>query len=169
MQSNACYRLPTPKCSAGLSSRMILPWPSSPSDWKHNAGCVTSSCICRLMQRLHMRWKKDHSCQRTGHTDCITDTSAIPHEYRTQLATRSDRHLKFIGESGCNIATTRRWGRAQYGRRVREASSTCTTASSPRVRQVGCSKGHALHPAPSTRAWITPCRASGISLTLPST
>jgi transposase len=41
--------------------------------------CVSVSCIWRLMQRLHMRRKKDTSCQRAGHTAGITGTSAIPH------------------------------------------------------------------------------------------
>jgi hypothetical protein len=42
-------------------------------------------------------------------------------QYRGQTAACSCRHLKFIDESGCNIAMTRRYGRAQYGRRVVDA------------------------------------------------
>jgi transposase len=42
-------------------------------------------------------------------------------QYRTQLAACACGHLKFIDESGCNIAMTRRYGRAQYGRRVADA------------------------------------------------
>ena len=41
--------------------------------------CVSTSCVWRLMQRLHMRRKKDGPCQRAGHTAGITGTSAIPH------------------------------------------------------------------------------------------
>ena len=43
---------------------------------------VSISCVHRLLQRLHMRRKKNRLCQRTGHTDCITGTPAIPHATR---------------------------------------------------------------------------------------
>ncbi len=41
--------------------------------------------------------------------------------YRTQLAPYQFRHLIFVDESGCNIAMTRRYGRARRGMRVHDA------------------------------------------------
>ena len=41
--------------------------------------------------------------------------------YRHQLAACSCRRLKFVDESGCNIAMTRRYGRARHGARVHDA------------------------------------------------
>jgi transposase len=39
---------------------------------------VSMSCVHRLLQRLHMRRKKNRSCQRTGHGGRTTGTPAIP-------------------------------------------------------------------------------------------
>ena len=41
--------------------------------------CVSISCVHGLLQRLHMRRKKDTPCQRAGHTDRTTGTPTIPH------------------------------------------------------------------------------------------
>lgn len=41
--------------------------------------------------------------------------------YRRQLAACPCRRLKFIDESGCNIAMIRRYGRARHGARVHDA------------------------------------------------
>jgi hypothetical protein len=41
--------------------------------------------------------------------------------YRTQLAPYQYRRLIFVDESGCNIAMTRRYGRARRGMRVHDA------------------------------------------------
>jgi transposase len=78
--------------------------------------CVSINCVWRLMQRLHMRRKKSvHASER--------DTLAVllaRQLYRTQLATCAPTP-EVVDESGCNIAMTRRYGRAQYGRRVPDA------------------------------------------------
>jgi transposase len=42
-------------------------------------------------------------------------------QYRTQLAPYQFRHLIFVDGSGCNIAMTRRYGRARRGKRVHDA------------------------------------------------
>jgi transposase len=42
-------------------------------------------------------------------------------QYRTQLAPYQFRHLIFVDESGCNIAMTRRYGRARRGMRVHDS------------------------------------------------
>jgi hypothetical protein len=41
--------------------------------------------------------------------------------YRKQIASYSAKKLKFIDESGLNIAMTRRYGRAMRGQRVHDA------------------------------------------------
>ena len=42
-------------------------------------------------------------------------------QYRTQLASCACQPLKFVDESGCNIAMSRRYGRARRGTRVHNA------------------------------------------------
>jgi len=52
------------------------------------------------------------------------DTAAVllaRQQYRTQLACCPCQHLKFVDESGCNIAMSRRYGRARRGMRVHDA------------------------------------------------
>ena len=65
--------------------------------------CVSISCVWRLMHRLHMRRKIKilHASERDTPTVLLARQ-----QYRTQLAACSCRHLKFIDESGCNIAMT---------------------------------------------------------------
>jgi len=79
---------------------------------------VSPSCVWRLLRRLGLRRKKKtvHASER----DSPQVLLARQH-YRRQLAACSCGRLKFIDESGCNIATTRRYGRARHGARVHDA------------------------------------------------
>ena len=84
---------------------------------QHHDLQVSITCVWRLMQRLGMRRKKGvHASERD------TPQVLLAHQaYRTELAGCAFKHLKFIDESGCNIAMTRRYGRARHGARVHDA------------------------------------------------
>jgi transposase len=79
--------------------------------------CEHQLCLAAHASAAHAAKKKTlHASERDTPTVLLARQ-----QYRTQLAACSCRHLKFIDESGCNIAMTRRYGRAQYGRRVADA------------------------------------------------
>lgn len=54
-------------------------------------------------------------------SDRVTTVLLARQQYRTQLATCWCHRLKFVDESGCEIAMTRRYGRTQYARRLLDA------------------------------------------------
>src|SRR6476620_1498354 len=79
--------------------------------------CEHQLCLAAHAAAAHASKKKTlHASERDTPTVLLARQ-----QYRTQLAACACRHLKFIDESGCNIAMTRRYGRAQFGRRVADA------------------------------------------------